>query len=86
MFTIPFVLVDRDRMEQFALLSRTRGLFREFKVWTDFRGVVWARRRVGGHCFAVSMLGPGWVFDAYAQERRATHSTSLGFSDTCDCK
>ena len=71
MFADPFVLADRDRMEQFALLSRKRGLFRGFEIWTDYRGVVWARKRVGKHCFAVSMLGPGWAFDPYARERRA---------------
>ena len=71
MFRVPFVLADRDRVEQFALLSRIRGLFRGFEVWTDFQGVVWARKRVGRHCFAVSLLGPGWTFDPYARQRRA---------------
>ena len=67
----PFVLADQDRAEQFALLSRKRGLLRRFEVWEDFRGDVWARKRFERHCFAVSLLGPGWVFDPYAQERRA---------------
>ena len=71
MFAVPFVLADRVRIEQFALLSRTRGLFREFEVWTDFQGIVWARKHVGSHCFAVSMLGPGWAFDPYGRQRRA---------------
>lgn len=67
----PFILADRDRAEQFALLANTRGLHRTFDVWTDAHGVVWARRLIAGHWFAVSLLGPGWAFDPYAQQRRA---------------
>ncbi len=71
MFAVPFVIADRDRVEQFALLSQTRGLLRGFEVWTDFQGVVWARKHVGSHCFAVSMLGPGWAFDPSGRQRHA---------------
>ncbi len=67
----PFILADQDRVEQFAVAVRSRGLFRQFEQWTDSRGVVWAGKRAEGHCFAVSLLGPGWVFDPYAAERRA---------------
>lgn len=71
MFGVPFVLADQDRTEQFALLARTRRLFRGFEVWTDAQGTTWARKRVGRHCFGISLLGPGWVFDPHAQQRRA---------------
>ena len=71
MFGVPFVLADQDRTEQFALLARTRRLFRGFEVWTDAGGITWARKRVGRHCFGISLLGPGWVFDPHAQQRRA---------------
>jgi len=66
-----FVLADQDRVEQLALVARSRGLLRGFELHIDAQGVVWARKRADGHCFAVSMLGPGWVFDPYACERRA---------------
>ena len=68
---LPFVLADKDRIDQFALLARTRQLFRHCEVWSDFQGLSWARRRIGEHCFAVSLLGPGWVFDEYAREALA---------------
>jgi len=68
---LPFVLADKDRIDQFALLARTRQLFRDCEVWNDVQGSTWARRRIGEHCFAVSLLGPGWVFDDYAREARA---------------
>lgn len=68
---LPFVLADKDRIDQFALLARTRQLFRDREVWNDALGGTWARRRIGDHCFAVSLLGPGWVFDDYARQARA---------------
>ena len=40
-------------------------------MWNDNQGMTWARRRIGKHCFAVSLLGPGWVFDDYARQARA---------------
>jgi hypothetical protein len=72
---LPFVLADKDRIDQFALLARTRQLFRGFDVWNDVQGLTWARRRIGEHCFAVSLLGPGWVFDDYARTARAEELT-----------
>jgi hypothetical protein len=68
---LPFVLADKDRIDQFALLARTRKLFRDREVWNDAQGGTWARWRIGDHCFAVSLLGPGWVFDDYARQARA---------------
>ena len=68
---LPFILADKDRIEQFALLARTRRLFRDFDVWSDAQGITWARRRIGKHCLAVSLQGPGWVFDDYARQARA---------------
>lgn len=82
---LPFVLADKDRIDQFALLARTRRLFQECDVWNDAQGLTWARRRIGDHCFAVSLLGPGWVFDDYAREARAqelaTRRTALEQTD-----
>ncbi len=75
---LPFVLADKDRIEQFALLARTRGLFRDFDVWNDNQGMTWARRHIGKHCFAVSLLGPGWVFDDYARQARAETLAGAG--------
>ncbi len=71
MFAEPFVLADQDRVEQFAALARGNRILGGFEVWQDAHDVVWARKRVGDHCFAVSLLGPGWTFDPYAQQRRA---------------
>jgi hypothetical protein len=68
---LPFVLADKDRIAQFALLARTRQLFRDCEFWNDGQGLTWASRRIGDHCFAVSLLGPGWVFDDYARQARA---------------
>ncbi|NQU26417.1 MAG: bifunctional DNA primase/polymerase [Candidatus Nealsonbacteria bacterium] len=67
----PFVLADQDRVEQFAVVARGHRILRGFEIWQDAHGVVWARKRVGDHCFAVSLLGPGWTFDPYARQRRA---------------
>ena len=32
---------------------------------------MWATRDVGDHVFAATWLGPSWVFDPAAQQRRA---------------
>lgn len=66
-----FILADRDRLEQFAVIARGNRLFRGFEVWHDADGTAWARRRVGRHCIAVCLLGPSWVFDPHAQARWA---------------
>ena len=71
MFDHPFVLMDADRAEQFRLLGCTSRLFLGYEIWIDPLGIVWGTKRVGGHCFAVSLLGPSWVFDRYGRERRA---------------
>jgi hypothetical protein len=59
-------LADKARLEQFALLGRTRRLFRGWAPGEDGDGVSWATQSLGPHQFAVTWLGPGWVFDAYA--------------------
>jgi hypothetical protein len=71
MFGYPFILADRDRAEQYALLSSTQKLFHDFEVWQDEHGIVWARKRQGRHCFAVTMLGPNWVFNTHLQQQWA---------------
>jgi hypothetical protein len=67
----PFVLVDQTRAEQFALLGQARRLFARFEVWADGGGTPWAVLRIGAHAFAVTSLGPAWVFDPYAARRQA---------------
>src|SRR4051794_18709427 len=66
----PFILIDRVRAEQFALLGRTRRLFLDHQVWTDSQGIPWAGARCKEMGFAVTCLGPGWVFDQYACDRK----------------
>src|SRR4051794_2761983 len=67
----PLILADRVRREQFALLGYACRPFQGHELWTDPQGVPWAVTRVGGHAFAVTWLGPGWVFDPYSRQRRA---------------
>jgi hypothetical protein len=67
----PFILVDRARAEQFALLGGVNRFFARFLVETDEEGVAWAVTRKGNHVFACTSLGPGWVFDRYAADQRA---------------
>jgi hypothetical protein len=59
-------LADKARLEQFALLGRTHSLFHGWAPAQDGDGVSWATQSLGPHQFAVTWLGPGWVFDAYA--------------------
>jgi transcriptional regulator with XRE-family HTH domain len=63
----PLVLADRLRAEQFHLLGRTRRLFGNYSMVQDANGVAWAIRKIAGHCFGLTWLGSGWVFDPYAQ-------------------
>ena len=71
MFGFPLILADAERAEQFLLLGRSRRLFDGFSVHTDRDGNVWATKTVASHTFAATWLGPGWVFNAIAQERWA---------------
>jgi hypothetical protein len=66
-----FVLVDRARAEQFALLGTGLRLPSGSDPWTAPDGITWAVRRHGSHVFGVTWLGPGWVFDPYAARQRA---------------
>jgi hypothetical protein len=66
-----FVLVDRMRAEQFALLGSMRRFLRDHEVWVDDHGIAWARKRVGTVGFAVTWLGTGWIFDPHARQHRA---------------
>ena len=51
------VLADADRLEQFQLLGRTRGLFTDFTSWQDPTGWLWAVRTWQGHAFALTWAG-----------------------------
>src|SRR5262249_51495332 len=64
---------DRNRIHQFAQLSRTRRLFAKghYTGVTDATGERWAVARAGADVFAVPALGPGWVFDPAIAAHRA---------------
>jgi hypothetical protein len=66
----PLLLADADRGEQFLLVGRSRRLLDGYFLYTDEDGIVWATKTAGGYGFAVTQLGPGWVFDPFAQQRR----------------
>jgi hypothetical protein len=65
----PLLLADAYRAEQFLLIGRSRKLLDGYGQHTDADGIVWATKTVAGHGFAVTWLGPGWVFDPLAQQR-----------------
>jgi hypothetical protein len=67
---LPLLLADAGRAEQFLLLGHSRKLFGGYSLHTDAAGLVWATKAVAGHTFAATWLGPGWVFDPAAQQRR----------------
>jgi hypothetical protein len=67
----PLLLADAYRAEQFLLIGRSRKLLDGYALYADGDGVVWATKTVAGHDFAVTWLGPGWVFDPFAQQRRS---------------
>jgi hypothetical protein len=67
----PLLLADANRAEEFLLLGATRRLFDGYTVRIDSDGIAWATKAIGGHGFALTWLGPGWMFDPVAQERRA---------------
>ncbi len=67
MSSLPLILCDQRRLEQFHLLGRCCRPFEGYTTWTDGEGIPWAGKRVNGHCLAVTWLGPGWVFDDYAR-------------------
>jgi hypothetical protein len=67
----PLFLIDVRRARQFTLLGQAHRLFHAYETWTDADGLAWAGVRLHEHAFAVTWLGPGWVFDAFAGGRRA---------------
>ncbi len=67
----PLLLADANRADQFLLIGRSRRLFDGYATHTDGDGIVWAAKTIGGHGFAATWMGPGWVFDPVAQQRRA---------------
>jgi hypothetical protein len=68
---LPLLLADASRAEQFLLLGRSPRLFGGYLLHTDGDGIVWATQTIAEQGFAFTWLGPGWVFDPSAQERRA---------------
>src|SRR5690242_8199597 len=71
----PLVLADVARARQFLMLGHGHKLFTNPSVWRDADGVPWLGQRLGGHGLAVTALGPGWVFDPYARQRKAAALT-----------
>jgi hypothetical protein len=67
----PLILADASRAEDFLLLGRSRGLLDGYAVYRNGDGIVWGTKTVGNAAFAFTWLGPGWIFDPLAQERRA---------------
>ena len=63
-------LIDPERARQFAAAGR-RTLFRSWEAVTGADGLAWAVARHGDLAFAVTWLGPGWVFDPAARDARA---------------
>jgi hypothetical protein len=53
------------------LLGRSRQLLDDYSLHLDEEGIAWATKTIAGHGFAFTWLGPGWVFDAAAQQRKA---------------
>lgn len=75
MVASPFILTDLVRAEQFARLGGARALS-DWCSWHDTSGVCWAGQRVGEAWLGFTWLGPGWVFDPYAQARRSADHTA----------
>jgi hypothetical protein len=67
----PLILADANRAEEFLLLGRSRRLWEGFRIHTNADGTVWATTGRDSHVFAVTWLGPGWVFETAAPERWA---------------
>jgi hypothetical protein len=72
-----FVLADVARIEQLLLIGTSRRLLDPHSTWVDDSGVPWCGRRIGRYWFAVSSLGPGWVYDPHAQSRRGEELENL---------
>ena len=63
--------------ELFSMLARSRGRLRTWSRRTDAQKLPWAATRFGGLEVAVTSLGPGWVFDAFAREQRTEEYAQL---------
>lgn len=73
----PFVIADSARVEQLLHLGASRRPLDPCKAWGDRSGLPWCGGHVGRNWFAISGLGPGWVFDAHAQTRRKDELENL---------
>ena len=62
-----FVLADIARVEQLLKLGALRRLLHPRTEWRDAAHLPWIGRRVGPCWFGICGMGPGWVFDPYAQ-------------------
>ena len=72
----PSMLVDMNRLEQVMFIARARGLFRESEVANDVDGIPWLVKHYRKHWYAICGLGPGWMFDPHARERKAAELAS----------
>src|SRR5581483_5473885 len=68
----PFVLADRDRLQLFSALGRSRRLFDRARTWVDDKGTAWIGTEAGTVGVGLTWLGPGWVFDDQARADRAS--------------
>src|SRR5262245_38323390 len=73
MFRDALLLADENRYRQFGMIGRIRGLFGTEKRirWTDSNGIAWLGVQHSGLGFAVSAMGPGWMFDPFLRHRQA---------------
>jgi hypothetical protein len=65
------VLADAARVRQISRLGHPPRIFADYRVEIEDAKITWAVAQAGDDCFACTWLGPGWVFDAYAQQRWA---------------
>lgn len=90
-FAHSLALADISRISHFSIIGSARRLLNNPQMWIDDAGLYWAAARYGTLAFGITSRGPGWVFDAYAQRRRADEFVAqmkkLGtvkVSSTCD--
>jgi Bifunctional DNA primase/polymerase, N-terminal len=81
----PLMLVDRNRLELFAMIGQSRRCFEAAEFRRDADGVPWLV--IEGEAIAVGFtsLGPGWVFDEQLRgERSYEYATRSSFTQEGD--
>ena len=65
----PFVIADIERVAVLSALPRIHGLFQSANSFRDEQGVSWRSVPIANSAVGISVLGPGWVWDAAARTR-----------------